>query len=212
MSKLQPMDLAFFVMENQARPMHMAGFELFELPKNCSDSFVTDIVEAFRSGEVAAPFNQKIKWISDGVASWDTVEPDLSYHVRHMAVPGPGTMAQLYEMVSFLDTPLLDCAPVRQLRTVAAAHQETGQVQRSNRQRRCDDGHRRGLTSLPGRTRFLRIFLRPVLYFSWSLTIARWITGLFDKLSGLFQSTIPAQDSIPRAVGPRFLGGTFSRW
>ena len=105
MSKLKPMDLAFFVMENQNRPMHMAGFELFELPNNGSDSFVADIVEAFRSGEVAAPFNQKIKWISDGVASWETVEPDLSYHVRHMAVPSPGTMAQLYEMVSFPQHP-----------------------------------------------------------------------------------------------------------
>jgi len=107
-SKLKPMDLAFFVMENQNRPMHMAGFELFELPKKCPDDFVASIVKAFRSGEVAAPFNQKLKWIKDGVASWETVEPDLSFHVRHMAVPQPGTMAQLYEMVSFLNTPLLD--------------------------------------------------------------------------------------------------------
>jgi len=28
------------------------------------------------------------------------------------------------------------------------------------------------------------------MYLSWSLTMARWITGLFDKLSGLFQSGI----------------------
>ncbi len=32
--------------------------------------------------------------------------------------------------------------------------------------------------------------MKPVLYLSWSLTVVRWITGLFDKLSGLFQSGI----------------------
>jgi len=109
-SKLKPMDLAFFALENQHRPMHMAAFELFELPKNSPKNFIPKLVKAFRSGAVAPPFNQKIKWLRDGVARWETVEPDLSYHVRHIAVPRPGSMAQLYEMVSFLNTPLLDRA------------------------------------------------------------------------------------------------------
>jgi WS/DGAT/MGAT family acyltransferase len=104
------MDLAFFAMENQNRPMHMAAFQLFELPKNASTKFIPRIVQAFRGGEVGPPFNQKIKWLSEGVARWERVEVDLDYHVRHIAVPGPGSMEQLYEIVSFLNTPLLDRA------------------------------------------------------------------------------------------------------
>jgi WS/DGAT/MGAT family acyltransferase len=110
MSSLKPMDLAFFAMENQNRPMHMAAFQLFELPKNASGKFISRIVQAYRDGAVGPPFNQKIKWLSEGVARWEQVEADLSYHIRHIAVPGPGSMEQLYEIVSFLNTPLLDRA------------------------------------------------------------------------------------------------------
>jgi len=88
-SKLKPMDLAFFALENQHRPMHMAAFELFELPKNSPKNFMPKLLKAFRSGEVAPPFNQKIKWLRDGVAKWETVEPDLSYHERDEEIDRP---------------------------------------------------------------------------------------------------------------------------
>ena len=108
MSRLTPLDMAFLLLENSSRQMHMTAYQMFKVPARQKHSFVTKVLDTFRNSKVAAPFNQKLKWLGKDVASWQTVEPDLSYHVRHMAVPAPGTLAQFYEMVSFLNTPLLD--------------------------------------------------------------------------------------------------------
>ena len=68
------------------------------------------MVEAFRATEVAKPFNQKVKWLEGGVARWESAQPDMNYHVRHVAIPGPGTMAQLDDTLALLNAPLLDRA------------------------------------------------------------------------------------------------------
>lgn len=108
MSKIKPMDLSFFLLENTSRQMHMTAYQLFRVPARQKNSFVEKVVKTFRNGEVAAPFNQKLKWLGKNIASWEKVKPDLDYHVRHLAVPAPGTFKQFYELVSFLNTPLLD--------------------------------------------------------------------------------------------------------
>ena len=108
MSSVKPLDLMFFLLETANRPVHMAGFELFELPRRYSGDYFQDLMTAFRSGKVGAPFNRVITGLERGRPRWKEVEPDLRHHVRHIAVPAPGTMAQLYEMVSFLNAPLLD--------------------------------------------------------------------------------------------------------
>jgi WS/DGAT/MGAT family acyltransferase len=108
MSKLSPVDLSFLVLEAPHRPMHMTAFQQFRLPAGQKKTFIPKLLAAYRSGPVAKPFNQKLKWLDKGVASWETVEPDLRYHVRHLAVPPPGSAEQLTEIVSFLNSPLLD--------------------------------------------------------------------------------------------------------
>lgn len=108
MSKLSPVDLSFLVLEAPHRPMHMTAFQQFRLPAGQKKTFIPKLLAAYRSGPVAKPFNQKLKWLDKGVASWETVEPDLRYHVRHLAVPPPGSAGQLTEIVSFLNSPLLD--------------------------------------------------------------------------------------------------------
>ena len=108
MSKIKPMDLSFFLLENTSRQMHMTAYQLLKVPAKQKAGFVAKLVKTFRNSEVAAPFNQKLKWLGKNVASWQKVEPDLNYHVRHLAVPAPGTFKQFYELVSFLNTPLLD--------------------------------------------------------------------------------------------------------
>jgi len=102
------MDLAFLVLENSSRQMHMAAYQMFRVPARQKHSFVAKVVDTCRNSEVIAPFNQKLKWLGKNVASWQTVEPDLDYHVRHVAVPAPGSLKQFYELISFLNTPLLD--------------------------------------------------------------------------------------------------------
>ena len=108
MSKLAPLDLAFLLMENSSSQMHMACYQLLRIPARQKTTFVTTLLDAYRNSEVASPFNQQLKWLDHGVASWEQVEPDLKYHVRHLAVAAPGTMEQFYELVSFLNAPLLD--------------------------------------------------------------------------------------------------------
>ena len=108
MSKLKPMDMAFLLLENSSRQMHMTAYQMFKVPARQKHSFVAKVLKTFRNSEVTAPFNQKLKWLGKDVASWQRAEPDLNYHVRHVAVPAPGSMPQFYELVSFLNTPLLD--------------------------------------------------------------------------------------------------------
>ena len=108
MSKLSPVDLSFLLLESPTRQMHMTAYQVFRLPPRERHSFIPRLLAAYRSGPVAKPFNRKLRWLDKGVASWETVEPDLRYHVRHIAVPAPGTLESLSEIVSFLNSPLLD--------------------------------------------------------------------------------------------------------
>ena len=94
MSKIKPMDLSFFLLENTSRQMHMTAYQLIKVPAKQKAGFVTKLVKTFRNSEVAAPFNQKLKWLGKNVASWQKVEADLDYHVRHLAVPAPGTCSR----------------------------------------------------------------------------------------------------------------------
>ncbi len=90
MSKLSPVDLSFLLLESPTRQMHMTAYQVFRLPPQEKHNFIPRLLAAYRSGPVAKPFNRKLKWLDKGVASWETVEPDLRYHVRHIAVPAPG--------------------------------------------------------------------------------------------------------------------------
>ena len=108
MSRLKPLDLMFFALETSNRPVHMAAYQLFSLPEKYPGDYIADLVAAFRGGRVGAPFNQKLKWLDKGLARWEIVQPDLHFHVRHLAVPQPGRMEQFYSILDFLNAPLLD--------------------------------------------------------------------------------------------------------
>lgn len=108
MSTISPLDMAFLLLENATRRMHMTAFMIFAKPKGQEKSFGPRLVEAYRASEAVSPFNFKLKWLGKGIATWETVKPDMGYHVRHLAIPSPGSMQQFYETVSFLNTSLLD--------------------------------------------------------------------------------------------------------
>ena len=78
MKRLSPVDLAFLVLENPSRQVHMAAFQVFQVPANQRRTFVPRLLEAYRNSEVSDTFRQKLKWLGSGVASWELVEPDLS--------------------------------------------------------------------------------------------------------------------------------------
>jgi WS/DGAT/MGAT family acyltransferase len=102
------MDLSFLLLESANRPFHMAALTIFQKPKGQQSSFGPRLFEAYRASQAVAPFNYKLKWLGKDVAAWETVEPDMRFHVRQIALPAPGSMQQFDETVSFLNAGLLD--------------------------------------------------------------------------------------------------------
>ena len=88
--------------------MHMAMFAIFEIPEGRADSFVPELVEALRGSKVEEPFNRRLRAGAAAVPSWEVAEPDLSYHVRRIAVPAPGGAEQLFPLFETLVRPHLD--------------------------------------------------------------------------------------------------------
>ena len=110
MSQLAAIDLVFLLLENQTRPMHMSSCLVLQPPAGEAKTFVARLLKAFRAAEPGKPFNQKLKWLEGGVARWEPATPDPYYHVRHVAIPAPGTRAQLDDTLALLNAPLLDRA------------------------------------------------------------------------------------------------------
>jgi WS/DGAT/MGAT family acyltransferase len=108
MIRISPLDLSFLLLERPNRPMHMAAMTIFQKPKGQQSSFGPRLFEAYRHSQAVKPFNYKLKWLGKEVAAWETVEPDMRNHIRHIDLPAPGSMQQFYETVSFLNTGLLD--------------------------------------------------------------------------------------------------------
>ena len=67
MSSIKPMDLAFFLLENTSRQMHMTAYQLLKVPARQKNSFIQKLVKTFRNSEVAPPFNKKLKWLGKNV-------------------------------------------------------------------------------------------------------------------------------------------------
>jgi diacylglycerol O-acyltransferase len=108
MTRISPTDLSFLLLERANRPSHMAAFTIFQKPKGQESSFGPRLFDAYRHSQAAKPFNYQLKWLGKDIAAWETVEPDMRNHIRHIAVPAPGSMQQFHETVSFLNTSLLD--------------------------------------------------------------------------------------------------------
>ena len=108
MTRISPTDLSFLLLERANRPSHMAAFTIFQKPEGQESSFGPRLFDAYRHSQAAKPFNYQLKWLGKDVAAWETVEPDMQYHIRHIAVPAPGSVQQFHETVSFLNTSLLD--------------------------------------------------------------------------------------------------------
>jgi diacylglycerol O-acyltransferase len=110
MKKLSPMDYAFLALESPESPMHVTALQIFEIPKGYRGNFAADLVnEMLERREVGPPLNYKLKPALIGLPSWEELEyVDLEYHVRHSALPKPGTMRELWHLVSRLTSRLLD--------------------------------------------------------------------------------------------------------
>lgn len=112
MTKLSLTDRSFLMVETRMAPMHVGGVCIFKLPKRYRGDFFSDLMEGFNTGHrIEPPFNQILSnpYRRFGTQSWNTDKNfDLDYHLRHLALPRPGTMRQLNRLISRLHGIMLD--------------------------------------------------------------------------------------------------------
>ncbi len=113
MTRLNVQDAAFLQVETDECPAHVAGLQIFKLPKNYKGNFFRELMERIdHSIPPAPPFNMKLR--SDYLKldvwpSWvEDTHFDLDYHARYSALPSPGSMDQLMKLVERLHSRLLD--------------------------------------------------------------------------------------------------------
>jgi WS/DGAT/MGAT family acyltransferase len=106
---IPPLDLMFFLTESPQSPKHVGAVQIFQLPAGAPSNYLLDLVATFREAPVVAPFNYYPHFPRLGLPQWREVQDmEMSYHVRHSALPGPGTEDQLMEVVQRLHAGLLD--------------------------------------------------------------------------------------------------------
>jgi diacylglycerol O-acyltransferase len=103
---IDPTSLGFLLAETRSQPMHVAGLQLFETPEGAGDDFARNLFESALAVEDIAPLFKKRPSQSLGsLGQWVWTEDkqfDIEHHVRHNALPRPGRIRELLELVSRL--------------------------------------------------------------------------------------------------------------
>jgi diacylglycerol O-acyltransferase len=103
------LDLISFLIETPDSPTHVGVLQLFAPVHGSREAAIARILEGFRAAEVAPPFSYVPLFPPLARPKWalaDAIDPE--YHVRHVAVPAPGTQAQLIEQVMDLHAGIMD--------------------------------------------------------------------------------------------------------
>ncbi len=108
MEWMSPIDSSFLHVENNTTPMHIGGVSIFEGPP---PPFAD--LRAMVAGKLALVprYRQKVRFVplAAGSPVWvDDPHFSLDYHIRHTAVPAPGTEQQLRQMASRVFSQHLD--------------------------------------------------------------------------------------------------------
>jgi WS/DGAT/MGAT family acyltransferase len=103
------LDLMFFLTESPDNPRHVGAVLLFEKPKRGSANVVSEVIDAYRRTVPVPPFNRIPVFRAAGLPEWQDVETlDMEWHVQHLALPAPGSDAQLHQLVAELHAPMLE--------------------------------------------------------------------------------------------------------
>jgi len=112
MKPLSGVDGAFLHLETPETPMHVGSLHLFDLPDGYTGNFYADIKRRMKTRVRLAPvFTRKLAPMPLQFANPVWVEEDkvdFDHHVQHVALPGPGTQAQLEDCAGQLHSELLD--------------------------------------------------------------------------------------------------------
>ena len=104
--RLSAQDLCFLLGEDERSPMHVGAVAILEAGPLRSDDGGIDVARYRRAVESVLHwiprYRQKLAWVPlDRWPVWiDDRHFDLGYHIRHLALPRPGTLEQLKELAS----------------------------------------------------------------------------------------------------------------
>lgn len=105
-------DSMFLLGESREHPLHVGGLQLFSLPDGAGPGYVSELHRKLLSEVDIRPlFRRRPKGPVNSVGQWVWTDDDLldlEYHVRLSALPTPGRVRELLELISRLHGSLLD--------------------------------------------------------------------------------------------------------
>jgi len=112
MELISPTDSLFLLAESREHPMHVGGLQLFEPPSGAGPDFIRNLYQSMLANDDVQPtFLKRPAELFGGIAnvawSFDR-DIDLEYHLRRSALPSPGRVRELLELISRLHGVLLD--------------------------------------------------------------------------------------------------------
>ena len=109
MPSIPLLDYAFLAFESDKSPKHVAGLQIFELPRSADRKFVSQLVQKIRKIEPRPPFNQRLATRLTGLPEWVEAEDlDLDDHIFQESVPEPHDEGALLERIEELHARALD--------------------------------------------------------------------------------------------------------
>ena len=108
--RLTPLDVSFLYLEEPTTAMHVGSVLVFQAPQGGFD--YQRLVRHVAARIAFVPrYRQRVRWVPARLANpvWvDDEDFDISYHVRRSALPRPGSMQQLRELVARVQARPLD--------------------------------------------------------------------------------------------------------
>jgi len=112
MPLMLPADSMFLIGESREHPLHVGGLQLFRKPPGAGPDYVGELFRELLTHTDVRPLLRRRPADPVSIAGqlwWtDARDIDLEYHVRLSALPRPGKVRQLLELVSRLHGTLLD--------------------------------------------------------------------------------------------------------
>lgn len=106
---IPPLDAMFFLSEMPESPKHVGALQVFELPPRAPHDYLKKLVARLKAQPPVPPFSYRPHFPRTGMPQWQIDDAiDMDCHVRHSAVPAPGSTAQLLEIVERLHSGMLD--------------------------------------------------------------------------------------------------------
>ncbi|MCV7282122.1 wax ester/triacylglycerol synthase family O-acyltransferase [Mycolicibacterium flavescens] len=111
MQPISPTDAIFLIGESREHPMHVGGLQLFQPPEDAGPEFIRGLFDALLAQTDVQPTFRKHPAFFGGVTNlvWSSDRDiELDYHLRRSALPRPGRVRELLELISRLHGTLLD--------------------------------------------------------------------------------------------------------